>query len=183
MAKSSNTFSKAKGLGLLGSTVIAGVVVVVVVGALKLNGLLVTVDLPSSFLSLSLLLLLLLPNESLGIVDVEAAEEAVEVVVVVASDVGLLKLNVGAVLDGVAVDEVAGLMDPNVKEGVAVVDLALSSDDALAGVLNVNVGVAVDAEVVVAADTLGVSVGLLKENPLKPVLAGAAEAAAAGAEV
>lgn len=149
---------------------IAGVVVVVVVGALKLNGLLVTVDLPSSFLSLSLLLL---PNESLGIVDVEAAEEAVEVVVVVASDVGLLKLNVGAVLDGVAVDEVAGLMDPNVKEGVAVVDLALSSDDALAGVLNVNVGVAVDAEVVVAADTLGVSVGLLKENPLKPVLAGA----------
>lgn len=153
----------------------AGVVVVVAVlpdsvvlaaaGALKLNGLLVTVDLPSSFLSLSL------PNESLGTVDMETAEE----VVVVASDVGLLKLNVGAVLDGVAVD-VAGLMDPNVKDGVAVVDFPLSSV-ALAGVLNVNVGVAVDAEGV-AADTLGVSAGLLKENPPKPVLAGAA-----GAEV
>ena len=51
------------------------------------------------------------------------------------------------------------------------------SSDGLAGVLNENVGVVVDAEVV-AVDVLGGSVGLLKENPPKPVLAGAA-----GAEV
>lgn len=150
---------------MAGVVVLPDVVVLVAAGALKLNGLLVTVDLPSSFLSLSL------PNENLGVVDavvVVAAEEA-------ASDAGLLKLNVGAVLVVVAVD-VAGLMDPNVKDGVVVAEFALSSDG-LAGVLNENVGVVVDAEVV-AVDVLGGSVGLLKENPPKPVLAGAA-----GAEV
>lgn len=41
--------------------------------------------------------------------------------------------------------------------------------------LNVNVGLVVDAELV-AAGALGVSAGLLKENPPKPVLAGTAGA-------
>lgn len=129
MAKSSNTLSNAKGLGLLGSAAAAAVVAVVVVlpgavvlaeaGAVKLNGLLVTVGLPSSFLSLSA------PNENLGIVAVIVVEEDEEAV---ASDVGVLKLNVGAVLDGVAVDVAGLVVDPNVKEGVAVADFPLSSD-------------------------------------------------------
>lgn len=168
MAKSSSTFSNENGLGLLGSTVIAGVealpaaaVVVVNVpaaGVPKLNGLLVTVDLLSSFLSLSL------PNVNFGVVDVAAAVDVVEAAVV-ASDVDL-KLNVGAVLDGVAVG-VLGLIDPNVKEGAVVADAVLLSSEALVEP-NENTGV-LDAGVV-AVDTLGESAGLLNENPPSPVL-------------
>lgn len=182
LAKSSNTFSKENGLGLLGSTVIAGVEVLLAAvvavdvpaaGVPKLNGLLVTVDLPSSFLSLSL------PNENLGVVDIAAADDDVVIVVAVVASDGDLKLNVGGVLDVVAVD-VLGLIDPNVKEGVVVADevagFVLLSSEALAE-LNENVGVP-DAGVV-AVDTLGESAGLLNENPPSPAL-GAVDVEARG---
>lgn len=154
---------------IAGVEVLPAVVVVVDVpaaGVPKLNGLLVTVDLPSSFLSLSL------PNEKLGVVDVAAAD--VVVVAAVASDVDL-KLNVGSVLGVVAVD-VLGLIDPNVKEGVVVADVVLLSSEALAE-LNENTGV---PDVGVAAvDTLGESAGLLNENPPSPAL-GAVDVEARG---